>query len=173
MALFRQCKAADVVRDAENIRAEWAAKKRDLNSKMLEAVIATATEVAEGWDAFKREYLPLPAKPESESLDDWWRAYSARDRLPMVGWALSWYLIRNLYGAPFFKPDLHINAIVKHFFGPDKLPEMSSAVRHLWPEVCADPRWPVVHLGVADYILWWYRQSTNDPPDETAEGCTA
>jgi len=165
MVLFRKCNATAIAHDAEKIRAEWAAKKCDLNGKMLQAVIATATKMAGGWDTFKAEYLPLPTNPESESLDDWWAAYSALDRLPMVGWAISWYLIRNLYGAPFFKPDLHINAIVKHFFGPGKLTELSSAVRDLWPKVCADPRWPMVHLGVADYMLWWYRQSTNDPPD--------
>ena len=124
--------------------------------------------MATSWDAFKAEYLLLPANPESESLDDWWGAYSALDRLQMVGPAISWYLIRNLYGAPFFKPDLHINAIVKHFFGPSKLTEISDAVRDLWPQVCSDPRWPVAHLGVADYMLWWYRQSTSDPPDGAA-----
>jgi hypothetical protein len=130
---------------------------------MLDAVIATATKVAGGWGAFKVEYLLLPDNPDSELLDDWWQSYSKLDDLPMVGRAIAWYLIRNLYGAPFFKPDLHINAIVKHFFGPDRLSEMSRAVRQLWPKVCDDPRWPVVHLGVADYMLWWYRQSTGEP----------
>jgi hypothetical protein len=60
MVLLRQCKPADILRDADKIRTEWVAKKCDLNMKMLEAVIGTATKVAAGWDAFKVEYLPLP-----------------------------------------------------------------------------------------------------------------
>ena len=80
----------------------------------------------------------------------------------MVGNATAWYLIRNLYGAPFFKPDLHINAIEKHFFCSGNLNEMSAAVRQLWPKVCTDSRISPVHLGVVDYILWWYREETGD-----------
>jgi hypothetical protein len=161
--LFRQCKAADITRDAAKIRDEWAAKRCDLNTRMLNAVIDTAAKVARDWDGFKSEYLLLAENPESELLDDWRSVYAGLDRLPMVGDAIAWYLIRNLYGAPFFKPDVHINAIVRHFFGAGRLHEMSDAVRKLWPTVCRDTRWPAVHLGVADYVLWWYRQSTNDP----------
>src|SRR5205814_8866719 len=116
--------------------------------------------VASDWKAFKRDYLLLPENPETESLDDWWPGYSALDRLPMVGDAIAWYLIRNLYGAPFFKPDLHIKGIEKQFFGNGNLDAMSAEVRRLWPRVCTDSRIARVHLGVADYILWWYRRQT-------------
>jgi hypothetical protein len=125
----------------------------------------TATSVANSWTAFKREYLLLPKNPETESTEQWLPAHAALDSLPMVGNAIAWYLLRNLYGAPFFKPDLHINAIEKHFFGSGNLMEMSSAVRQLWPKVCTDVRISPVHLGVVDYILWWYREETGDPPD--------
>jgi hypothetical protein len=81
-----------------------------------------------------------------------------------------WYLIRNLYGAPFFKPDLHINAIVAHFFGRDKLDEMTVSVRQLWPQVCSDKRFLPVHIGIVDYMLWWYRQKTGEPAEKETEG---
>jgi hypothetical protein len=132
---------------------------------MVNAIISTAIEMREGWDAFKKSNLLLPGNAESESMDDWWDAHSALDNLPMVGEAIGWYLIRNLYGAPFFKPDLHINAIAMHFFGEAGIPAMSVAVRELWPQTCSDARFEKVHLGVVDYMLWWYRQTTNDPPD--------
>ena len=98
-------------------------------------------------------------------MEDWLSAYSALDRLPMVGDAIAWYLIRNLYGAPFFKPDLHINAIKRHFFGNGDLNEMSATVRQLWPQVCTDSRLARVHLGVVDYVLWWYRMNTGRPAE--------
>src|SRR5262249_47056961 len=128
------------------------------------AVIDTAAKVAAGWDAFKAEYLLLPDDPEAETVDAWWAAYNALDRLPMVGDAIAWYLIRNLYGAPFFKPDLHINPVAAHFFGHGELNEMAEASRRLWPEVCHDSRLLRGHLGEVDYVLWWYRQATGLPP---------
>jgi len=113
--LFRQCDPKKITRNADKIRSEWKKSKCDLNLRMFEAVVTTAGKVADNWDAFKEDYLPLPDDPESESPKEWRAAFIALDRLPMVGWAIGWYLIRNLYGAPFFKPDLHINAIVDHF----------------------------------------------------------
>ena len=85
---------------------------------------------------------------------------------PWLEDAIAWYLIRNLYGAPFFKPDLHIRAIEQHFFGNGDLGELSARVRQLWPKVCRDSRLAPVHLGVVDHVLWWYRQSMRDPPDD-------
>jgi endonuclease III len=161
--LFRRCDAARIVAEVGAIKAEWDINKSYLNTKMVEAVIATARKVASNWEAFKAEYLVLPDDPEAQTLDEWWPSYSALDRLPMVGDAIAWYLIRNLYGAPFFKPDLHINAITGHFFGTGKLHELAQAVRQYWPEVCSDERLKPVHLGIVDYILWWYRQATGEP----------
>jgi hypothetical protein len=83
----------------------------------------------------------------------------------MVGWAIGWYLIRNLYGGRFFKPDMHINAIVAHFIGEGQPEAMAAAVRELWPTVCSDSRLLPVHLGEVDFILWWYRQATNEPTE--------
>jgi hypothetical protein len=165
LKLFRDCDPSQIARDARAIRAEWNKCKCDLNRRMLEAVIRTATEIASGWDAWKRDNLLLPPNPESERTEDWWEAFAALDRLPMIGPALAWYLIRNLYGAPFFKPDLHINAIANHFFAGD-LEAMASAVRRLWPAVCKDRQYHPVHLGEVDFMLWWYRRKSNDPPSD-------
>src|SRR5438874_1861173 len=44
MALLRQCNAAEIVCDAADIRVEWSTNKRDLNTRMLEAVIGTAAK---------------------------------------------------------------------------------------------------------------------------------
>lgn len=162
--LFLQCDPRKIALNADSIRSTWKVSKCDLNSRMFEAVVTTAVMMADDWQAFKKQYLLLPENPESDSLDDWWPAYSALDSLPMVGPAIGWYLIRNLYGAPFFKPDLHINIIVAHFFGPHKLVEMTSAVRQLWSGICSDRRFERVHIGVVDHMLWWYRQKTGDPP---------
>ena len=35
----------------------------------------------------------------------------------------------------------------------------------LSPPACSDARLLPVHLGVADYIPWWHRLKTGDPPD--------
>ena len=85
----------------------------------------------------------------------------------MVGDALAWYLIRNLYGAPFFKPDVHIKAIAGHFFGsaPDPVEALAAACRLHWPEVCSESRLLPVHLAEVDYILWWCRRETGEPAD--------
>jgi hypothetical protein len=163
--LFRRCKPDQIVSDARSIRAEWKKCKRDLNSKMVEAVIMTATEIGKDWNAFKQKYLPRPVNPQSESPDDWWDSFAALDQLRLVGGANGWYLIRNLYGAPFFKPDVQINAIAKHFFRGN-LQAMTSAVRKLWPQACVDKRFNPVHLGEVDFVLWWYRSQTGDPPNE-------
>lgn len=83
----------------------------------------------------------------------------------MVGQATAWYLIRNLYGAPVFKPDIHICAIASHFFPEtdDPLSAMSAAVCDLWENVCEDKRFLPVHLGETDYVLWFYRRRTGLP----------
>src|SRR6266851_6773265 len=153
MDLFRNCDAKKIAKDSTNILEEWQSKKCDLSPRMVNAVLWTANKVAEDWKAFKASYLMLPVNPESEEPADWIVAYNALDSLPMVGWAIGWYLIRNLYGAPFFKPDLHINAIVNHFFGPNDIPALSLAVRKNWTAVCSDTRFKKVHLGIADYVL--------------------
>jgi len=163
MRLFRECSAAKIARDAELIWAEWQSEKCDLNGRMVKAVIDTARRVAEGWRSFKEEFLPLPDHPQAEEMDAWWPAYYALDRLPMVGDAIAWYLIRNLYGAPFLKPDLHIKAIAAHFFGAGGVEEMAALTRRLWPEICREPRLLPVHLAEGDYFLWWYRQATGEP----------
>jgi len=163
--LFRNCNAKRIASEAKLIRKEWETSKCDLNSRMLEAMIFTATEVAKGWDDFKTNNLLFPVNPESAAVDDWWEAYRALDDLRMVGDALAWYLVRNLYGAPFFKPDLHINTIASHFFGKTRnsLKELATAAVSAWPSVCNDKRFLPPHLGEIDYILWWFRQNTGLP----------
>jgi hypothetical protein len=157
--LFHSCDATAISHHETAIRASWRKDKCDLNSRMFEAVISTAKEVAVDWDGFKDKHL---LDPRSESMDDWWGVYDALDRLPMVGDAIAWYLIRNLYGGPFFKPDVHITAIADHYFN-SRVDAMSQDVRKLWPQVCSDSRLKSVHLGEVDYILWWYRRITGDP----------
>jgi transcriptional regulator with XRE-family HTH domain len=164
MELFYQCNVADIVSNAKAIRASWKKNKCNLSPRMFKAVMSTAADVAQDWAAFRSDYLPPPPEPESESQGDWMAIFNALDRLPMVGWAIGWYLIRNLYGGCFFKPDQHIEGIARRFFKGD-LNAMAAAVRELWPRVCSDPRFLDVHLGEVDYILWWYRQATNDPSD--------
>lgn len=163
MELFCQCSADAIMGKVKDIRRSWSQEcKCDLNSRMLDAMIDTTAKVREGWVLFKRDYLPLPANPESESSKEWKASYDALDSLPVVGPAIAWYLIRNLYGAPFFKPDLHIKAIAAHYFDGD-LEAMALAVRRLWTDACPDAIFKQVHLGVADYVLWWHRQKTRQP----------
>jgi hypothetical protein len=81
-----------------------------------------------------------------------------------VGDAIAWFLIRDLYGGRFFKPDVHILAIARHFFsGGDPLKELTDAVRQEWKSICTDKRFLPVHLGEVDLILWWYRRRTGIP----------
>ena len=56
--------------------------------------------------------------------------------------------------------------ITAHFFGRGRLVEMTEVVRELWPQVCHDKRLKPVHIGVADYMLWWYREKTGEPPEK-------
>jgi hypothetical protein len=172
-ALFRHHDAGRIVREQDAIRAEWGKKKCFLSPAMVRAVITTAGLVDRSWDDFKSEYLLLPGNEEAESLQEWRPAHVALDRLPMVGEATAWYLIRNLYGARVFKPDVHICAIAWHFF-PDAaspLDAMSKAVKSHWAEVCQDERLLPVHLGKVDYVLWWYRASTGLPEQAVAATC--
>ena len=154
--LFRKHNAAKIVADQKAIWKAWEQEKRFLSPKMVAAVIATAELVHHSWGGFKPEYLLLPENPEAESLSEWRDAHAALKRLPMVGEAIAWYLLRNLYGAPVFKPDVHICAIAWHFFGEEESPldAMSVEVRRVWGHVCRDERFCPVHLGEVDYMLW-------------------
>lgn len=167
MDLFRQCDAQRITQDAAAIREDWQAEKRDLNGQMVEAMLATAKLVAQGWDAFRQKHLP---EPPTECPDDWKDACNALDQLPMVGPAIAPFLLRNLFGAPILKPDLHIVAIATHFFGDEAAPvrALITAIEHHWDSVCTDQRFLPVHLGEVDYILWFYRQATGQPevPDD-------
>lgn len=165
VALFRNHDAARIVSEQESIWDEWKREKRFLNSKMVNAVIETSKLVNEDWEQFRSDYLQLPENPESEFLSDWMRVHKKLDELRMVGTATAWYLIRNLYGAPVFKPDLHICAIANYFFplAKEPLKAMSDAVHTLWETVCVDERFLPVHLGEVDFVLWWYRQATGLP----------
>jgi hypothetical protein len=157
-----------IVAEKKIIRAEWKKERCYLHPKMVKAVIGTAELIASGWDEFRKEYLCLPENPETDSFTEWKEAHAALDRLPMVGEATAWYLIRNLYGVSVFKPDVHILAIARHFFPKaaspvDAVNAMTRAVRRLWPVACDDKRFQPVHFGEVDYILWWYRSQTGLP----------
>jgi PHD/YefM family antitoxin component YafN of YafNO toxin-antitoxin module len=167
-ALFRGCDPAAVTTDSKQILEEWTAYKRYLNARMVKAIIEIATRIQRlGWDAFCDRYLALPSDPNSRRAADWEPVAWALQDLPMVGHAISWYLLRNLYGAPCFKPDVHILAIAEHFFGsaPDPVSELAGATERCW-NACVgrhDPRLVEFHLGIADYLLWWYRRRTGLP----------
>lgn len=166
LRLFRRCSASAIVRDRALILDRWQTKRLDMNRRMVNAMFVVASRIAtERWDAFKRVSLPLPDNPESENPEAWQVTYAALDALPMIGEANVWFLLRNLLGAPFIKPDLHIKAIAAAFFGSTKDPlrALSAGLRVSWPRVCRTPRLLPVHLGVADYILWDYRRQTGRP----------
>jgi len=78
----------------------------------------------------------------------------------MIGEANVWFLLRNLFGAPFLKPDIWIKDIANRYFGAQKDPvaALSAAVRASWPRVCRDRRLLPVHLGEVDIILWAYER---------------
>jgi hypothetical protein len=172
--LFRHYSAQRIVADGKKIWAEWEQEKCNLNWRMVDAVTSTAKLIARSWGNFQKDYLPQPVHPESESLADWCDIHARLDWLPMVGWATGWYLIRNLYGAPFFKPDMWIERIAWHFFPKSKsllnaIDVMSQAARKYWNRVCDDEGFKnPVHLGEVDYILWWYASQN----DESAESAT-
>lgn len=174
VVLFRDHDAARIIAEQESIWDEWKKKKRFMNSKMVNAMIETSKLLNGRWDWFKGKYLRMPVNPESESLTDWMHVHQSLDQLPMVGWANAWYLIRNLYGAPVFKPDVHICAIAGYFFpnAEEPLTAMSQAVRELWEDLCDNERFLPVHLGEIDYILWWYRQATG-LPEIQAHACAS
>jgi len=165
MELFRRCDARRVVSDVISIWREWENSKCYLNKRMVNSVIFTAALIAaEGWEVFKAKYLPLPKEPEAETKAVWRDAHWLLDQFPMVGEATAWYLIRNLYGGPFFKPDVHISAIAKYFFGSaDAVEALAGAVRQAWPKACRDSRFQPVHLGEVDYILWRHQRSKGIP----------
>ncbi len=168
--LFRQGVPSRIAAQADSIREEHAADKRYLRPAWVEALIAEARHIVdEEWPGYRSRVLPLPADPESERLDAWYPTVRALDRLPWVGEITAWYLLRNLLGAPVFKPDIHIVAIAWHYFGDDDDPlaAMTEATRQAWPRVCeaagVAKRVLSPHLGVVDFILWWYRRETGLP----------
>ena len=162
--LFRGLDPTAVARDGDQIRKEWKEKRRYLHPEVVKAIIQVAGQLAD-WDQFKASYLLLPDNPETELTTDWLAAYWRLRKLPWVGFATSWYLIRNLYGARVFKPDVHILDITEFFFGPEALPQddLAEAVLRYWPEVCSTPWLLPTHLGELDYILWWYRVWEKEP----------
>lgn len=164
--LFRGCSARAIDRDRALILDKWQNKRCDLNRRMVDAVLLVGNRIAtEGWETFKRATLPLPRNPESQVPEEWQATYAALDSLPMIGEANVWFLLRNLLGAPFLKPDIHIKAIAGGFFGAtrDPIRTLSTAVRTHWERACRTRRLLPVHLGVVDYILWDYRRLTGRP----------
>lgn len=169
--LFRDGDPERIARDRDEIRDEWARRKCYLSPDMVESVIETATKVfVAGWEPFREKWLLLPANPESESADDWWGVYSQFCKFWEVGDALAWYLVRNLYGGRFFKPDLHIMAVARHFFGDaaDPLAAMRGEAKRLWASMCKDTRFLPLHLGELDYFLWWHKRKNDLPMTATA-----
>jgi hypothetical protein len=166
-ALFRAGNPNAIRDEAADIRAEWAKSKSYLSPKQFEAVLAIGCTVAETtWEQFKQEYLLLPEYPASESCAAWSEAHWALRELPQVGYAISYYLLRNLYGAPFVKPDVHILAIANRYFGDevDPLAALQADLHDCWDLAAARlPRLRPLHMGTADYVLWWYRQRTGLP----------
>lgn len=166
LRLFRGCSARAILRDRALILDQWHGERRNLNRRMVDSVLLVGCRVAsEGWKEFKRVALPLPGNPESEDPGEWRATYAALDSLPMIGDANVWFLLRNLLGAPFLKPDIHIKAIADSFFGSkrDPVAALSAAVRASWGRVCRDRRLQPVHLGEVDYILWDHRRRTGRP----------
>jgi len=166
-ALFRSGDP-DIIRDQEkSIRAEWKKAKVYLSPKQFDAILAIGKSVATAsWPAFKRSYLLLPQDPTADSCAAWNDAHWALRELPQVGYAISYYLLRNLYGAPFLKPDVHILAIANSYFGnaTDPLAALQSELHKCWSDASARlPRLRPIHMGLCDYVLWWYRQRTGLP----------
>lgn len=169
LALLRDGDPGRITNEAHEVRAEWKARKVDLSPKMVDAALDTASRIARlGWPRFKSEYLQLPIDPTSQKSADWNSVFAALKRLPMVGKAIAPYIVRNLYGGAFFKPDVHIEAIAMHYFGgdADRIDQMTRASKALWPTVVptrapAAAREP--NIGIVDYVLWFYRQATGAP----------
>jgi hypothetical protein len=164
LRLFRQGDAARIARD--EIREKWARRKCYLSPDMVESVIEAATKIfVAGWEGFRNKWLLLPADPESEQGEDWRGVHSQFCKFWEVGDAIAWYLVRNLYGGRFFKPDEHIKAIARHFLGEreDPIAAMRTEAIHGWPSVCQDRRFLPLHLGELDHILWWHKRKNGLP----------
>ncbi|MCK6529724.1 hypothetical protein L6R50_19935 [Myxococcota bacterium] len=171
-AIFHDCDPGAVVAHARVIEASLEAERRYLSPAMVSATLSVARQIVDlGWPVFRDRFLPLPSDPQSQDLDDWLPLVWRLDELPRVGPTTGWYLLRNLLGAPVLKPDIHILAIAWHFFGdqPRPLQAMIARTREVWPQVCrrreAEARVLCPHLGVVDFILWWYRSQTGHPED--------
>jgi hypothetical protein len=162
LSLFRKCEPKIVAREGGKIKDKWRQEKLGLNEGKVDAFLQTATDVAEDWDVFRDKYVPEPPKPDSEQTEDWQSVFSALDQLPFVGAAVGWFLVRNVYGGAFFKPDTHLVCIAQHYFNGD-LEAMAMELRRLWPAVCSDRRFHPVHIGEVDYFVWNYRRMTGKP----------
>lgn len=169
-ALFRHGVPEQIVADAIAIKREYAQDKRYLRPEWVGAVVQIASALTDAtWPVYRSRVLPLPSDPETQELDAWLPTVRALDRLPWVGSTTGWYLLRNLLGAPVFKPDLHVLAIAWNYFGHEERPltAMVASTRRAWPRICeargAEERVLSPHLGVVDFILWWYRRETGLP----------
>jgi hypothetical protein len=169
LKLFRHGSANSIVLEEHAIRSEWAAAKVDLSPKMVEATLDTARQIVDlTWPRFRAEFLRLPANRRTEDSRDWQPTFEALRELKMVGKALAPYLVRNLYGGSFFKPDVHIVAIAQHYFGdmPDPVTRMAVAAKQAWPSIVpstAHADLQLGNLGIIDYLLWFYRQAWQVP----------
>ena len=169
--LFHDFEAKRICADADDVRARHAEDACYLHPRVVDATLAVAEMICgSGWAEFKKRYLPIPDPPETSDPDAWVPTVRRLDELPRVGETTAWYLLRNLLGAPFFKPDIHIVAIAWHFFPRAERPvhALVEATNQEWPGVCArhhaSKRVLCPHLGVVDYVLWWYRRETGEPP---------
>jgi hypothetical protein len=170
LSLLRHGDPDSIARERDEIREERLSRPCYLHPKVVESVIEAATKIfVSDWETFRRQWLVLPENPESVRQEDWLEAYWQLRKFPQVGDAIAWYLVRNLYGGPFLKPDVHIKAIAEHFFGhrEDPLTAMSAEARRLWPQVCRDPRLLPLHVGELDYVLWWHKRKHGLPRAES------
>lgn len=170
-ALFLDCNPATVVSERASIRRASRSGARYLSPAMVSAVLDVADEIIDtGWDKFRDHYLLLPVDPDDTHTDAWLPLVRRLDSLPRVGPTTAWYLLRNLLGAPVLKPDVHVLAIAWDFFGDlaDPLEALRAEAIAAWPRMHAalgsPPNLPAdPHLGVIDYILWWFRSQVGEP----------
>jgi hypothetical protein len=166
LRLFRNGDSDRIARERDEIRKEWALKKCYLSRDMVESVIEAATKIyISGWDGFRANWLLLPADPESEREEDWRGVHTQFCKFREVDEANAWYLVRNLYGGRFLKPDVHILGVARHFFGHGAHPlaALRTEAKRLWLSVCQDARFLPLHLGELDYMIWWHKRKHGLP----------
>ncbi|MGH7173082.1 MAG: hypothetical protein ACRELG_22605 [Gemmataceae bacterium] len=166
LSLLRHGDPERIARERDDIREERLSRPCYLHPKVVESVIEAATKIfVSDWQSFRRRWLLLPEYPDSVEQVEWLEAYWLLRNFPQVADAIAWYLVRNLYGGSFLKPDIHIKKIAEHFFGQyvDPLAAMSAEAHRVWPHVCADPRLLPAHLGEIDYVLWWHGRKNGLP----------